>query len=93
MIGIHLFPIEFVFRKFKEAFMISKKTLYYYVLLMILSVPLIMAAKLGYHIWIKGYNIERFDFNKAYFTATIISIVIFISNIRFYKDTKKKVSI
>jgi hypothetical protein len=93
MIGIHLFPIEFVFRKFEEAFMISKKTLYYYVLLMILSVPLIMAAKLGYHIWIKDGSIERFDFNKAYFTATIISIVIFISNVRYHKDKKQKVSI
>jgi hypothetical protein len=73
--------------------MILKKTLYYYVFLMILSVPLIMAAKLGYHIWIKDGSIERFDFDKAYFTATIMSIVIFIGNIMYHKDKKKKVSI
>jgi hypothetical protein len=73
--------------------MILKKTLYYYVFLMILSVPLIMAAKLGYHIWIKDGSMERFDFDKAYFTATIMSIVIFIGNIRYHKDKKKKVSI
>jgi hypothetical protein len=73
--------------------MISKKTLYCYLLLMILSVPLIMAAKLGYHIWIKDGSIERFDFDIAYFTATIMSIVIFIGNIMYHKDKKKKVSI
>jgi hypothetical protein len=73
--------------------MISKKTLYYYVLLMILCVPMIMAAKLGYHIWINNNTIDHFDINKAYFTATIISTVIFIGNIRYHKEKNKNISI
>jgi heme/copper-type cytochrome/quinol oxidase subunit 4 len=68
--------------------MIPKKTLYYYVLLMILCVPIIIAVKLGYHIWVNNSTVEGFDFDKAYFVATIISIVIFISNLRSYKDYK-----
>jgi hypothetical protein len=55
---------------------------------MILCVPIIIAVKLGYHIWINNITVEAFDFDKAYFVATIMSIVIFISNIRSHKDYK-----
>jgi hypothetical protein len=58
--------------------MIPKKTLYYYMLLMILCVP----------IWVNNSTVEGFDFDKAYLVATIISIVIFISNLRSYKNYK-----
>lgn len=68
--------------------MIPKKTLYNYVLLMILCVPTIIAVKLGYHIWNNNSTVEAFDFDKAYFVSTIMSIVIFISNIRSHKDYK-----
>ncbi|MDR7071365.1 hypothetical protein [Fictibacillus barbaricus] len=67
--------------------MISKKTVYLYVLLMVVMILGIIAVKLGYHVWVNKSSIESFDFNKAYFTATIISIVLFISNIRQYKDS------
>ncbi|OOE12798.1 hypothetical protein [Fictibacillus arsenicus] len=68
--------------------MIPKKSLYKYVVLMILCVPVIIAAKLGFHIWINHRAVEQFDFDKAYFTATIISLVIFISSIRTHKNSK-----
>lgn len=66
--------------------MIPKKILYKYVVLMILCVPVIIAAKLGYHTWINHLPVEQFDFDKAYFTATIISLVMFVSSIRTHKN-------
>jgi hypothetical protein len=66
--------------------MISKKVLYNYVILMILCVPVIIAAKLCYHIWINHLPVEQFNFDKAYFTSTIISLVIFVSSIRTHKN-------
>jgi predicted ABC-type exoprotein transport system permease subunit len=66
--------------------MIPKRTLYQYVAMMILSVPIIIAAKLGYHLWINDSTIAQFNFDKAYFVATVISVVIFISSIRTYKN-------
>jgi hypothetical protein len=66
--------------------MIPKKTLYKYVVLMILCVPIIIAAKLCYHIWINHMAVEQFDFDKAYFTATVISLVFFVSSIRTHKN-------
>jgi hypothetical protein len=53
---------------------------------MIVMILGIIGVKLGYHVWVNKSTIESFDFNKAYFIATIISIVLFISNIRQYKD-------
>ncbi|WNB91246.1 hypothetical protein [Bacillus sp. NEB1478] len=66
--------------------MVPKKTLYQYIMLMIVMVFVIMATKLCYHVWVNKSSIDSFNFNKAYFTATVISIVIFIGNIRQYKD-------
>ena len=66
--------------------MISKKTVYYYVLLSILIVPIFIATQFGYHTWITEKEITDFNIDKSFFSATIASTLTFIVFVINYKD-------